>query len=57
MVEKPDKKKRLSVYLDPDLMRLMADFADRREQSRSLITEAAIAAFLSPDADACQKAV
>lgn len=32
-------------------MRLLADFADRREQSRSLIAEAAIASFLSPDAD------
>lgn len=50
-LEQPDRKKRLSVYLDPDLMRLLADFADRREQSRSLIAEAAIASFLSPDAD------
>ena len=56
MVEKPDKKKRLSVYLDPDLMRLLADFADRREQSRSLVAEAAIASFLSPDADERQEA-
>lgn len=46
-----DKKKRLSIYLDPDLMRLLADFADRREQSRSTIAEVAIASFLSPDAD------
>lgn len=50
-LERPDRKKRLSVYLDPDLMRLLADFADRREQSRSIIAEAAIASFLSPDAD------
>lgn len=49
--ERPNKKKRLSIYLDPELMRLLADFADRREQSRSIITEAAIASFLSPDAD------
>jgi predicted transcriptional regulator len=56
VVEKPDKKKRLSVYLDPDLMRLLTDFADRREQSRSLIAEAAIASFLSPDADERQEA-
>jgi predicted transcriptional regulator len=56
MPEKPDKKKRLSVYLDPDLMRMLADFADRREQSRSLIAEAAIASFLSPDADERQEA-
>lgn len=53
---RPDKKKRLSVYLDPELMRLLADFADRREQSRSLIAEAAIASFLSPDADERQEA-
>lgn len=54
--ERPDRKKRLSVYLDPDLMRLLADFADRREQSRSLVAEAAIASFLSPDADERQEA-
>ncbi|MCB1469867.1 MAG: ribbon-helix-helix protein, CopG family [Rhizobiaceae bacterium] len=54
--ERPDRKKRLSVYLDPDLMRLLADFAGRREQSRSLIAEAAIASFLSPDADERQEA-
>jgi len=56
MIERADKKKRLSVYLDPELMRLLADFADRREQSRSLIAEAAIASFLSPDADERQEA-
>jgi predicted transcriptional regulator len=54
--ERPDRKKRLSVYLDPELMRLLADFADRRQQSRSLIAEAAIASFLSPDADERQEA-
>ncbi|MGD9921612.1 MAG: CopG family transcriptional regulator [Pseudorhodoplanes sp.] len=46
-----EKKIRLSVYLDPDVMRLLADFADRRRKSRSLVAEAAIASFLSPDAD------
>ncbi len=46
-----EKKQRLSVYLEPDLKRRLADFADRREQSASLIAEAAIASFLSPDAD------
>lgn len=55
-LERPDRKTRLSVYLDPELMRLLADFADRREQSRSLIAEAAIASFLSPDADERQEA-
>lgn len=54
--ERPDKKKRLSVYLDPELMRLLADYADRREQSRSIVAEAAIASFLSPDADERQEA-
>lgn len=44
-------KSRLSVYLDPALMTALAAYADRREQSRSLIAEAAIASFLSPDAD------
>ena len=53
---RPDKKNRLSVYLDPELMRLLADFADRREQSRSVVAEAAIASFLSPDADQRQEA-
>lgn len=36
MPEHADKKKRLSVYLDPDLMLLLADYADRRE-IRSLV--------------------
>lgn len=44
------KKKRLSVYLEPDLMNVLADYAARREVSLSLIAEAAIASFLSPDA-------
>ncbi len=46
-----EKKVRLSVYLDPDLMHSLADYAARREQSRSLVAEAAVASFLSPDAD------
>jgi predicted transcriptional regulator len=46
-----EKKARLSVYLEPNLMRLLADYADRRNQSHSMIAEAAVASFLSPDAD------
>ena len=46
-----EKKARLSVYLDPQLMRALADYAGRRDLSRSLVAEAAIASFLSPDAD------
>lgn len=49
-------KVRLSVYLDPELMEALASYADRRERSRSLIAEAAIASFLSPDADEFREA-
>ncbi len=52
-----EKKVRLSVYLDPDLMHALADFAARRDQSRSLIAEAAVASFLSPDSDERREAV
>lgn len=45
------KKKRLSAYLEPDVMNALADYAARREVSMSLIAEAAIASFLSPDAE------
>lgn len=55
-MNKPPKKQRLSVYLDPDVMRNLADYAARRDHSRSLIAEAAIASFLSPDAAERQEA-
>ena len=42
-------KERLSVYLDPAVMAQLAAFAARRNKSLSLIAEAAIASFLSPD--------
>lgn len=45
------KKKRLSAYLDPDVMNELGDYAAKRDISLSLIAEAAIASFLSPDAD------
>ncbi|NJO54793.1 MAG: ribbon-helix-helix protein, CopG family [Bacteroidales bacterium] len=51
------KKQRLSVYLDPKVMAPLAAYAARREQSRSMIAEAAIASFLSPDAAEQQEAV
>ncbi|OCC23802.1 CopG family transcriptional regulator [Croceicoccus estronivorus] len=44
-------KSPLSVYLEPELKDALEAYADRRGQSRSLIAEAAIASFLSPDAD------
>jgi predicted transcriptional regulator len=55
-MRKPPKKQRLSVYLDPDVMKNLADYAARRDHSRSLIAEAAIASFLSPDAAERQEA-
>ena len=53
---KPSRKQRLSVYLDPAVMNRLADHAARRDQSRSLIAEAAIESFLSPDASERQEA-
>ncbi|MGP2492624.1 CopG family transcriptional regulator [Mesorhizobium sp. PUT5] len=44
------RKKRLSAYLDNDVMDALEDYAARREVSLSLVAEAAIASFLSPDA-------
>ena len=49
-MSKPTRKQRLSVYLDPAVMSRLVDHAARRDQSRSLIAEAAIESFLSPDA-------
>ena len=43
------KKTQISVYLDPDVMAMLVDYAARRDQSQSMIAEAAIASFLSPD--------
>jgi hypothetical protein len=43
------KKARLSVYLDPDMMAQVIELADRKHQSKSLIAEAAITSFLTPD--------
>lgn len=47
----PKKKAQMSVYLDREVMRTLATYAARRGQPQSLIAEAAIASFLSPDAD------
>lgn len=55
MMKNP-KKQRVSVYLDPDIMKALAEYAARRTQSRSLVAEAAIAVFLSPDAAERQEA-
>lgn len=53
---KSTRKQRLSVYLDPTVMNRLAEHAARRDQSRSLIAEAAIESFLSPDAAERQEA-
>ena len=40
---------RMNVYFPPELLRQIADLADRKKLSRSAIVEAAVASFLSPD--------
>ncbi|TPL46543.1 CopG family transcriptional regulator [Mesorhizobium sp. B2-4-6] len=45
------KKVQISVYLDPAVMTVLADYAARRDKSQSMVAEAAIASFLSPDSD------
>lgn len=53
---KSQKKQRLSVYVEPAVMKALAEYAARRDHSRSLVAEAAIASFLSPDAAERQEA-
>lgn len=43
------RKKKFTVYLDPAVEKALAEFAARRDRSQSMIAEAAIASFLSPD--------
>jgi predicted transcriptional regulator len=42
-------KIRLSVYLDPGLLAQLTELADRKQQPKSLVAEAAIVSFLTPD--------
>ena len=44
-------KCRLSAYLEPALMAQLSELAKRKKQSMSLVAEAAIASFLTPDED------
>src|SRR3546814_12911695 len=53
---KPPKKQRLSVYLEPEVMKALSAHAARRGHSLSLVAEAGIASFLSPDAAERQEA-
>jgi hypothetical protein len=43
------KKARLSVYLDPEMMAQLIELADQKQKPKSLIAEAAILSFLTPD--------
>jgi hypothetical protein len=43
------RRQRLNVYLPPQLLQQVGDFAARRRLSKSSIVEAALASFLSPD--------
>jgi hypothetical protein len=43
------KKTQLSIYLDPEVFRSLEGFAKRQNKPKSLVAEAAIASFLSPD--------
>ena len=56
-MSKLPKKQRLSVYLEPDVMRALTAHAARRGHSLSLIAEAGIASFLSPDSAERHEAV
>lgn len=51
------KKVRLSVYLDPKLAKQLESFAEERRKSLSIVAEASIASFLSPDASDRMEAV
>jgi hypothetical protein len=44
------KKPHLSVYLDPAILAQLGQHAARKRQSMSLLAEAAITSFLTPDA-------
>jgi hypothetical protein len=43
-------RNRMNVYFPPEMLKQIADLADRKKLSRSAIVEAAVASFLSPDA-------
>ncbi|WP_137127617.1 CopG family transcriptional regulator [Roseomonas sp. HF4] len=51
------KKVRLSVYLDPNLAKQLETYAQERRRSLSVVAEASIASFLSPDAPDRMEAV
>jgi hypothetical protein len=44
-------RNRMNVYFPPELLKQIANLADRKKLSRSAIVEAAVASFLSPDGE------
>jgi hypothetical protein len=42
-------KEQFTVYLEPEVMSTLTEYAERRGKPKSLVAEAAIASFLSPD--------
>jgi hypothetical protein len=49
-------KEQFTVYLEPDLMKALNEYAERRIKPKSLVAEAVIASFLSPDTAERQEA-
>ena len=49
-------KQQLSIYLEPDQLRALIVYADRHKVKKSIVAEAAIASFLSPDTTERQEA-
>jgi predicted transcriptional regulator len=49
-------KEQMTIYLEADVMRALSDYAERRGKPKSLVAEAAISSFLSPDAAERQEA-
>src|SRR5208337_98076 len=49
-------KEQFTVYLEPALMKVLTEYAERRGKPKSIVAEAAIASFLSPDAAERQEA-
>lgn len=50
------RKRQITVYLEPTTFRDLATYASQRAHPKSLVAEAAISSFLSPDAAGRQEA-
>jgi predicted transcriptional regulator len=49
-------KEQFTVYVEPNLMQALTEYAERRGKPKFLVAEAAIASFLSPDSAERQEA-